>query len=79
MSGMLSALFSSIPQKLCLLSLVHCDTDVDDEDAVYLRDCLAYRMTIHIHVKGLETGYSRDVHGRVWFSCCVAIVTIYDD
>jgi len=59
------ALTKTTEKKLCLLSLVHCDTDVDDEDAVCLRDSLAYRMTIHIHVKGLETGYSRDVHGRI--------------
>lgn len=52
-------------QKLCLLSLIHCDSDVYDDDVIYIRDNLAYHMTIHILVKGLETGYSRDIHGQV--------------
>ena len=52
-------------KNLCLLSLIHCDTDVVDTDVLYIRDSLAYQMSIHIYVKGLTTGHSSDVHGQV--------------
>eukprot|EP00112_Aurelia_sp_Birch-Aquarium-sp1_P019741 Seg4947.2 transcript_id=Seg4947.2/GoldUCD/mRNA.D3Y31 product="hypothetical protein" protein_id=Seg4947.2/GoldUCD/D3Y31 len=51
--------------KLCLLALMHCDLDIDDEATIFLRNQLKYHVTISINVKGLTTGYSRDVHGQV--------------
>ena len=44
---------------------MHCDSDINDDATKYLRNQLKYHVTIHINVKGLTTGYSRDVHGQV--------------
>lgn len=59
------SLAKSTDNQLCMLSLLHCNSDLEDDDAIYLRNQLKYHASIQISVKGLETGYSRDVHGEV--------------
>lgn len=45
--------------------MTHCDEDVDDEEERLLRDHLSHVCHMHINVTGLQTGFSRDIHGEV--------------
>ncbi|XP_019618100.1 PREDICTED: elongator complex protein 6-like [Branchiostoma belcheri] len=48
-----------------IVSLVHKDADVEDEENSTLFRHMAYHSTVHLAVEGLSSGYSRDVHGQV--------------
>lgn len=60
-------LFVSFPSKLdgCLVTLVHNDSDVDDEESLLLWKQLCYVAHMELHVRGLSSGYCKDVHGQV--------------
>lgn len=45
--------------------MTHCDEDVEDEEERLLRDHLSHVCHMHISVTGLQTGFSKDVHGEV--------------
>ena len=45
--------------------MTHCDEDVDDEEESLLRDHLSHVCHMHINITGLQTGFSKDVHGVV--------------
>lgn len=45
--------------------MTHCDEDVEDEEERLLRDHLSHVCHMHINVTGLQTGFSKDVHGEV--------------
>ncbi|CAH1249601.1 ELP6 [Branchiostoma lanceolatum] len=47
-----------------IVSLVHKDADVEDEENSTLFRHMAYHGTVHLAVEGLSSGYSRDVHGQ---------------
>ena len=49
----------------CLVTLVHNDNDVDDEESKLLWKQLCYLTDIEFQVKGLSSGYCKDVHGQV--------------
>lgn len=55
------------PSKLdgCLVTLVHNDSDVDDEESLLLWKQLCYVAHMELHVRGLSSGYCKDVHGQV--------------
>eukprot|EP00794_Sanderia_malayensis_P012205 gene12205-13462_t len=59
-----NCLTNFITNPLSFLALLHCDSDVIDDDVIYLRNQLKYYATIQFNVRGLETGYSKDVHGE---------------
>lgn len=48
-----------------LVVMTHCDEDVDDEEESLLRDHLSHVCHMHINITGLQTGFSKDVHGVV--------------
>ena len=48
-----------------LVVRIHNDSDVSDEDAQLLHTHLLHMCHLYCHVKGLETGYTKDVHGEV--------------
>ncbi|XP_035661620.1 elongator complex protein 6-like [Branchiostoma floridae] len=48
-----------------MVTLVHKDADVEDEEYSSLFRHMAYHSTVHLAVEGLSSGYSRDVHGQV--------------
>ena len=48
-----------------LVVMTHCDEDVDDDEGRVLRDHLSHVSHMHISVTGLQTGFSKDVHGEV--------------
>ena len=60
-------LFVCFSSKLdgCLVTLVHNDSDVDDEEALLLWKQLCYVSHMELHVRGLSSGYCKDVHGQV--------------
>ena len=49
----------------CLVALVHNDSDVDDEESLLLWKQLCYVAHMELHVRGLSSGYCKDVHGQV--------------
>lgn len=49
----------------CLVTLVHHDGDVDDEESLLLWRQLCYRAHVELHVRGLSSGYCKDVHGQL--------------
>ena len=49
----------------CLVTLVHNDSDVDDEESLLLWKQLCYVAHMELHVRGLSSGYCKDVHGQV--------------
>ena len=49
----------------CLVSLVHDDSDADDEESVMLYKQLCHSAHMEFRVEGLSSGYSKDVHGQV--------------
>lgn len=46
---------------------VHNDSDVYDDDAELLHTHLLHICHLYCQVKGLETGYIKDVHGEVLY------------
>ncbi|XP_022083371.1 elongator complex protein 6-like [Acanthaster planci] len=51
-----------------IICLVHHDTDVDDECNAALITQLRHRAHCVLQVQGLDSGYSRDVHGQLKIS-----------
>ena len=49
----------------CLVTLVHSDNDADDEESQLLWKQLCYLANMEFQVKGLTSGYCKDVHGQV--------------
>lgn len=49
----------------CLVTLVHNDSDVDDEESLLLWKQLCYVAHMELHVRGLSSGYFKDVHGQL--------------
>ena len=45
--------------------MTHCDEDVEDEEERLLTDHLSHVCHMYINVTGLQTGFSKDVHGEV--------------
>lgn len=45
--------------------MVHCDGADGDEEEQLLRKHLLHVCHLSLHVEGLSTGYSKDVHGNV--------------
>ncbi|KAL9961410.1 hypothetical protein ACROYT_G030343 [Oculina patagonica] len=62
-----SALMCYSPTTLdgCLVTLVHNDSDVDDEESLLLWKQLCYVAHMELHVEGLSSGYCKDVHGQL--------------
>ena len=52
-----------------MVAMVHCESvegeDMEGEGEGRLRTHLLHRCDVSLSVKGLKTGYSRDVHGEV--------------
>ena len=48
-----------------LVAMVHCDVRDSDEEEQLLRRHLLQVCHLSLHVEGLATGYSKDVHGNV--------------
>ncbi|XP_020628482.1 elongator complex protein 6-like [Orbicella faveolata] len=48
-----------------ILTLVHNDNDVDDEESLLLWKQLCYVAHMELHVRGLNSGYCKDVHGQL--------------
>ena len=48
-----------------LVAMVHCDVCDSDEEEQLLRRHLLHVCHLSLHVEGLVTGYSKDVHGNV--------------
>lgn len=57
--------FSPTMLKGCLVTLVHNDNDVDDEDSLLLWKQLCHEAHLELHVRGLSSGYCKDVHGQL--------------
>ena len=49
----------------CLVTLVHNDSDVEDEESLLLWRQLCHEAHVELHVRGLKSGYCKDVHGQV--------------
>ncbi|XP_044175357.1 elongator complex protein 6-like [Acropora millepora] len=49
----------------CLVTLVHNDSDVEDEESLLLWRQLCYEAHVGLHVRGLKSGYCKDVHGQL--------------
>ena len=49
----------------CLVTFVHNDNDADDEESQLLWIQLCHLVNIEFQVKGLTSGYFKDVHGHV--------------
>ena len=49
----------------CVVTLVHNDSDVDDDESLLLWKQLCYVAHMELHVQGLSSGYCKDVHGQV--------------
>lgn len=49
----------------CLVTLVHSDNDADDEESQLLWKQLWYLANMEFQVKGLTSGYCKDVHGQL--------------
>ena len=47
------------------MTLVHADHDQGDSEEETLERQLIYECDLELHVKGLSTGYCREVHGQV--------------
>lgn len=48
--------------------MVHCEGADSDESEQLLRKHLLHACHLSLHVQGLSTGYSKDVHGNVRLS-----------
>ena len=48
-----------------LVAMVHCDVCDSDEQEQLLRRHLLHTCHLSLHVEGLATGYSKEVHGNV--------------
>lgn len=57
--------FSFLKKDGCLVTLVHNDSDVDDEDSLLLWKQMCYVAHMELYVQGLSSGYCKDVHGQV--------------
>lgn len=44
---------------------MHNDSDVEDEESLLLWKQLCYDSHMELHVRGLSSGYCKDVHGQV--------------
>ena len=51
------------------MAMVHCEGADSDEPEQLLRKHLLHACHLSLHVQGLSTGYSKDVHGNVRFNC----------
>lgn len=49
---------------------VHNDQNCYDEDEQLLKAHTLHTCDIHLHVEGLSTGYSQEVHGEVSYIHC---------
>lgn len=49
----------------CFVTLVHNDSDVEDEESLLLWKQLCYYSHMELHVRGLSSGYCKDVHGQL--------------
>lgn len=47
------------------MAMVHCEGADSDEPEQLLRKHLLHACHLSLHVQGLSTGYSKDVHGNV--------------
>ena len=47
------------------MTLVHADHEQGDSEEEILERQLIYKCDLELHVKGLSTGYCREVHGQV--------------
>jgi hypothetical protein len=47
------------------VTLVHADHEEGDSDEEILEKQLIYKCDLQLHVKGLSSGYCREVHGQV--------------
>ena len=47
------------------MTMVHCEGADSDEPEQLLRKYLLHACHLSLHVQGLSTGYSKDVHGNV--------------
>ena len=54
-----------LPCQGCLVTMTHADEDTQDEKEHLLKHHLCHDCHLHIHISGLSTGYSKDVHGEV--------------
>ena len=62
----LQTLTCSTPEgKGCLASLIHRDKECEDNDLNFLMKNLQHKSDIILHVVGLPTGYSKEVHGQL--------------
>ena len=52
----------------CLVAIVHNDSEVEDEDSFLLWRQLCYEVHVELQVRGLKSGYCKDVHGQVSLS-----------
>jgi hypothetical protein len=55
----------SVQSGHCLLVVQRCDDDTDDEDGLLLKRQTSHLSDLLINVRGLQSGYSKDVHGEV--------------
>lgn len=49
----------------CLVILEHAECDLEDSDEEILEKHLIYKSNLELHVKGLSSGYCREVHGQL--------------
>ncbi|XP_067046764.1 elongator complex protein 6-like isoform X2 [Acropora muricata] len=49
----------------CLVTLVHNDSDAEDEESLLLWRQLCHEAHVELHVRGLKSGYCKDVHGQL--------------
>ncbi|CAH3143685.1 unnamed protein product [Porites evermanni] len=49
----------------CFVTLVHNDSDVEDEESLLLWKQLCHYSHMELHVRGLSSGYCKDVHGQL--------------
>ncbi|XP_028405158.1 elongator complex protein 6-like isoform X2 [Dendronephthya gigantea] len=55
----------SSSDKGCLVTLVHADHDTGESEEENLERHLIYKCDTQLHVKGLSTGFCREVHGEL--------------
>ena len=49
----------------CLVTLLHCDKDAEDDEAELLWKRLCHDCNLTLEAHGLKSGYCKDVHGEV--------------
>ncbi|XP_070533113.1 elongator complex protein 6-like isoform X2 [Ptychodera flava] len=52
----------------CLVTFIHTDKDVEDEENDLIFKQLSYHSNLHLHAEGLSSGYCKDVHGQLSIS-----------